>query len=105
MSQDEVLRCLVKLNGSAWHDDITNEYNKIHFPRNTNYKDIEKITVKKTLQGDLSKLLKFGFISRVYRKPPERRQGSRCYRIEGYYSITALGLEYIQKYNIITACQ
>lgn len=73
----------------------------MHFPRNINYKEIEKTVVKKTLQGDLSKLLKYNLISRIYKKPPKPREGKRFYRQEGYYSITMLGIDYIKLYKIV----
>jgi len=73
----------------------------MHFPRNINYKEIHNTVVKKTLQGDLSKLLKCNLISRVYKKPPEPNKNRRFYKKEGYYSITQLGIAYVKQYNIV----
>lgn len=102
MSQDEVLRCLHNLGGSAWHDDLADAYNKTHFPRNLNYKDLPINDVKKTLQGDLSKLLRDNLIARDYKVNPKRRIKKYMSRKEGYYSITPFGLDYITRYKIVT---
>lgn len=78
----------------------------MHFPRNKDYKQVENVTVKKTMQGDLAKLLKCDLISRIYKKPPKPRKHRRFHRKEGYYSITELGMEYIKMYKITAAiCQ
>ena len=102
ISQSEVLTVLYNLGGSGWHDDITDSYNKIHFPRNIEYRQLSNLVVKKTMQGDLAKLLKRGLITRIYRKPSKKRLHRKTHRIEGYYSLTEAGLDYIKRYNIIT---
>lgn len=101
MSQNEVIECLLRLGGSAKLDDLTHEYNKLHFPRNTDYKYLDINTVKKTQQGDLAKLLRDRLISREYIKPKNRDPNTfKRYRKYGFYRITALGWEYINSYKL-----
>ncbi|MGE5661120.1 MAG: hypothetical protein ACM3X1_02625 [Ignavibacteriales bacterium] len=98
MSQSEVIECLLRLGGSAKLDDLTNEYNKIHFPRNRDYKYLDINTVKKTQQGDLAKLLRDRIIKRTYIKPKGLNPHSlHKFRKYGYYEITEYGYEYIKK--------
>ena len=96
MSQNEVIECLLRLGGSAKLDDLTHEYNKLHFPRNINYKYLDINTVKKTQQGDLAKLLRDRIIKRTYIKPKGLDPNSlHKFRRFGYYEITSYGWEYI----------
>ena len=99
MSQDEVLRCLVNLGGSATLDELSDEYNNMHFPRNVGYKDLNVNEVKKTLQGDTAKLLRDRLIHREYRKP-SRRDPYRQFRKYGFFTITEYGYHYINRYKI-----
>jgi hypothetical protein len=99
MSQDEVLRCLVLLGGSGSHGELADTYNKMHFPRNTDYKLLTLNEVKKTLQGDMAKLLRDRMISREYRKPTKRDPYTQ-YRKFGFYTITTYGHQYINTYQI-----
>ena len=99
MSQDECLRCLVHLGGSAKLDDLADEYNRIHFPRNVGYKDLTMNEVKKTLQGDTSKLMRNRLISRVYMRP-SKRDAYKQHRKFGFYTITDRGWNYINQYKI-----
>src|SRR5688500_7716804 len=62
----------MRLGGNATITDLTNEYNKIHFPRNINYKDLNVKDVRKTMQGDVSKLIRDKMIKRVITRPPTR---------------------------------
>ena len=99
MSQDEALRCLVNLGGSAKLDDLADEYNRMHFPRNIGYKEYSKNETKKTLQGDTSKLLRDRLITREYRKP-SKRDPYKQFRKYGFYTITDAGWKYIKQYKI-----
>jgi hypothetical protein len=99
MSQDEVLRCLVLLGGSGSHAELADTYNRMHFPRNTEYKLLTITEVKKTLQGDMAKLLRDRMISREYRKP-SRRDPYKQFRKFGFYQITEAGYYYINLYDI-----
>lgn len=99
MSQDEVLRCLMNLGGSATLNQLTDEYNRIHFPRNTEYKQLTILEVKKTLQGDTAKLLRDRLIHREYRKPT-KRDPYKQFRKFGFYTITTYGHRYIKTYQI-----
>jgi len=100
LSQDEVLRCLVILGGSGSHTELADTYNKMHFPRNTEYKTLTLNEVKKTLQGDMAKLLRDKLIAREYRKPTRRDPYSSQYRKFGYYTITYYGYHYINTYKL-----
>jgi hypothetical protein len=60
--------------------------------------------VKKTLQGDLAKLLRDKLISREYRQPA-RNDYSMRYRKYGYYKITEYGYHYINTYKICEAIE
>lgn len=99
MSQDEALRCLVILGGSAKLDDLADEYNKMHFPRNEGYKYLSINDTKKTMQGDLAKLLRDRLIIREYRKPTKRDAYIQSRKF-GFYTITDLGYRYIKTYDI-----
>jgi hypothetical protein len=99
LSQDEVLRCLVLMGGSGSHSELADVYNKMHFPRNTDYKILTLNEVKKTLQGDMAKLLRDRMISREYRKPT-KRDPYKQFRKFGFYKITEYGYHYINTYQI-----
>lgn len=89
----------MNLGGSAKLDDLTDEYNHMHFPRNTGYKELTIMEVKKTLQGDTSKLIRDGLISRVYMKPT-KRDPYKQFRKFSFYTITDRGWKYIKQYKI-----
>jgi CRISPR/Cas system-associated protein Cas10 (large subunit of type III CRISPR-Cas system) len=90
---------LVNLGGSATSDHLTDEYNRIHFPRNVGYKELNISETKKTLQGDTAKLLRDRLISREYRKP-NKRDPYKPFRKYGFYQITEYGYYYIKQYDI-----
>lgn len=85
-------------------DDLTLEYNRIHFPRNINFSQLDINSVKKTMAGDLSKLMRDRMITRVYLYPNKREQ-NKPYRRYGYYSLTELGKKYINAYRLPTLQQ
>ena len=99
MSQVEVLRCLYLLGGSGTMQQLTDTYNQMHFPRNTNYKILTIHEVKKTLQGDTAKLLRDRMITREYRIP-SKRDLYKQHRKFAYYTITPYGHQYINIYKI-----
>lgn len=78
---------------------LTDQYNKIHFPPNTGYKMLTLNEVKKTLQGDTAKLLRDRMITREYRTP-SKRDPYRQHRRYAFYSITPYGHHYIKLYDI-----
>ena len=100
MSQDEVLRCLAQLGGSGSHNELADVYNRMHFPRNTDYRMLTINEVKKTLQGDTAKLLRDRLIAREYRRPL-KRDAYKPHRKFGFYTITNYGYQYIQQYKIL----
>jgi hypothetical protein len=100
LSQDEVLRCLAQLGGSGSHNELADVYNRMHFPRNTNYRTLTINEVKKTLQGDMAKLLRDRLIAREYRIP-RKRDPYKQHRKYGFYTITNYGHKYIQQYKIL----
>ena len=71
----------------------------MHFPRNIGYKMLTLNETKKTLQGDVSKLLRDKLISREYRQP-KKRDPFKPHRKYRYYVITPYGWEYINRYDI-----
>ena len=99
LSQAEVLRCLMLLGGSGSHAELTELYNHMHFPRNTNYKMLTLNEVKKTLQGDTAKLLRDRMITREYRIP-SKRDLYKQHRKYAHYTITKYGHKYINTYRI-----
>lgn len=104
-----MLLCLLELGGAAALDDLTDKYNKMHFPRNVNYTYLSTNDVKKTQQGDIAKLLRDNLISRVYKKPKERdpydTDTKKQFRKYGYYTITTLGYKYIVDHRLHTLQQ
>jgi hypothetical protein len=90
------------LGGSdIYIDDLAEEYNRMHFPRNINFRELDPNTVKKTLQGDLSKLLRDRLITRTRKYPQEKKiiKYNKPYRKYAYYSLTEEGKKYV---NFIT---
>jgi hypothetical protein len=87
------------MGGSGSHNELADTYNKMHFPRNTDYKMLTVSEVKKTLQGDLAKLLRDKLIAREYRRP-SRMDSSIRYRKYGFYIISEMGYKYIKQYDI-----
>ena len=88
------------MGGSGSHNELADTYNKMHFPRNTDYKMLTVSEVKKTLQGDMAKLLRDRMIAREYRKP-SKRDPYKQFRKFGYYTITEYGYHYINTYKIL----
>ena len=102
MSQTEVLRCLINLGGNATINELCEAYNKMHFPRNTDYSLLEKNEVKKTMQGDTAKLLRDRMIIRIVSKPV-KRDPYKINRIIVSYRITEYGWKLAHAYQLQTS--
>ena len=102
MSQNEILVCLMKLGGYAEMPALVEEYNKLHFPRNKGYKFQTIKEVKKTMQGDTSKLIRDNMIERIITRPkdiPRSEYISRP-RLITSFRITEYGWNIINDYKL-----
>jgi hypothetical protein len=89
----------MKLNGNATLADLTEEYNKMHFPRNKNYKELAVKDVRKTMQGDIAKLIRDRTVERIIiRQNKQNVYGSN--RIVTYYKLTEYGWKIIEGYRL-----
>jgi hypothetical protein len=84
----------MNLGGKATIADLANEYNRIHFPNNVDYKQLKVKDVKKTMQSDTSKLIRDRMIQRFVTKPYPRDPYS-INRIIVWYEITEYGWKMI----------
>jgi hypothetical protein len=94
MSQKEVLICLMNLGGKATIADLADEYNRIHFPNNIEYRQLKVKDVKKTMQSDTSKLIRDRMIRRLVTKPFPK-DPHIINRIIVWYEITEYGWKII----------
>jgi hypothetical protein len=94
MSQKEVLICLMNLGGKATIADLADEYNRIHFPNNIEYRQLKVKDVKKTMQSDTSKLIRDRMIQRSVTKPFPK-DPHIINRIIVWYEITEYGYKII----------
>ena|SRR5688572_2456527 len=93
----------MKLGGHATISELTDEYNKLHFPRNTNYKDLSTKEVRKTMQGDVSKLIRDRTIQRIIIRPklsPANYSTATLPRLVTTFKITEYGWKVIDGYRL-----
>src|SRR5215216_952287 len=102
MSQNEILVCLMKLGGYAEMPALVEEYNKLHFPRNIGYKFQTIKEVKKTMQGDTSKLIRDNMIERIITRPTNiaRSEYISRPRLITSFRITEYGWNIIYDYKL-----
>jgi hypothetical protein len=93
----------MKLNGNATLADLTEEYNKMHFPRNKNYKELAVKDVRKTMQGDIAKLIRDRTVERIIIRPSTKHTNI-CHgssnRLITIYKLTEYGWKIIEGYRL-----
>ena len=100
MSQSEIIRILLRRGGgSITISELAVEYNKEHFPQNHNFQQQNIVTIKKTMQHDVSKLLRDRIITKTIKKGLENRD-SVTNRATIRYTLTQYGQKQLQEFFI-----
>lgn len=97
MSQSEILRILQRRGGgSITITELALEYNAEHFPQNHNFQQQNLVTIKKTMQHDVAKLLRDRIIIKTKTKGLEHRDLSTN-RPTITYTLTTYGQKQLQE--------
>jgi len=99
MSQSEIIRILLRRGGSITISELALEYNAEHFPQNHNFHQQSLVTIKKTMQHDVSKLLRDRIITKTIKKGLENRD-SITNRSTIQYTLTTYGQKQLQEFFI-----
>jgi hypothetical protein len=98
MSQSEVLRILLRLGGRATIDELADEYNIEHFPRNHNFCELPIFLVKKTMSHDITKLLRDHMIHKEKIKRPVGYLANGLNKPLIVYTLTSYGKSQLEEF-------